>query len=60
MNYRQQIEDIKGKLLVGVYNYDQAKELAMPIINEMNEKAVIIAKKFNKKHKKFSFAALIR
>ena len=40
--------------------YDEAKKEAQPIIDEMNEKARAIAKKWGRKHTNFTFGALIR
>lgn len=45
---------------VGIIDYYQAKAEAEPIIQEMNEKGKVIAKKFGQRFKPFTFAYLIR
>jgi len=59
-DYRSQIEAIKAKLYREEISYDQAKELAKPIIAEMNIRSAEIAKKYDQRPHKFSFAGLIR
>jgi hypothetical protein len=58
--YRTEISKIRAMLINGVINYDEAQELAKPIISEMNKKAAEIAKKFGKKPYKFTFGYLMR
>lgn len=59
-DYRNQIETIRLNLMRGFTTYDEAKERAQPIIDEMNKKGAEIAKKYNQKFIKFTFAALMR
>jgi len=51
---------IKLKMLSGVLTYEEAKKEAEPIINEMNQIAKKIAKKFGRKHFEFTFSGLMR
>jgi hypothetical protein len=60
MKYQEFFFDLRGKLLSGILSYDEARKAADPIINEMNEKAAQVAKKFNKRPIKFNFAHLTR
>ena len=59
-NFKEQIENIKFKLQVGLLDYYEAKKEAEPIILEMNIKGKEIAKKFGQRFKPFTFAGLIR
>lgn len=45
---------------LGLITYDQAKKIAQPIIDEMNEKAREVAEKYGQKHRNFTFSALMR
>lgn len=58
--FKDIIDEIKGDLMRGVLTYDEAKEKAQPIIDEMNEVARGIAKKYGKKHQDFIFSKLMR
>ena len=58
--YRNQIQNIRSKMLSGVLTYDEAKAEAQPIIDEMNELGRKIAAKYGKKHTNFTFASLMR
>lgn len=58
--YREQINDIKFKMQVGIIDYYEAKKQAEPIILEMNIKGKEIAKKFGQRFKPFTFAGLMR
>ena len=58
--YREKINEIKYKMQIGLITYYEAKAEAEPIIEEMNEKGKVIAKKYNQKFKPFTFASLIR
>ena len=60
MKYQAFFFDLRGKMLSGQVTYDEARKLAFPVINEMNEAAAMIAKKFHKKPIKFNFAHLTR
>lgn len=59
-NFKEQIENIKFKLQVGLLDYYEAKKQAKPIILEMNIKGKEIAKKFGQRFKPFTFAGLMR
>ena len=58
--YRNQIQEIKMNLALGLITYEQAKEQAKPIIDEMNEKGKAIANKYNQKFRPFTFTGLMR
>ena len=58
--YREEIMRIKRLLERSEISYTEAKSLASPIIEEMNQKAKEIAKKHNKRFTPFSFAMLMR
>lgn len=60
MENRNRLKEIRFRLLMGEISYEEAKELAFPIINKMNQKAKIIAKQYGKKHKDFTFGYLMR
>ncbi|MBR5202372.1 MAG: hypothetical protein IKW45_03820 [Clostridia bacterium] len=60
VDFKNKINEIKFKLMTGQLSYYQAKELAQPIIDEMNERGKIIAKKYNQRFKPFTFASLMR
>lgn len=57
---RENIENIKSLLKRGQINMEQAKELAMPIIDDMNLKGKEIAKEFGKKYNPITFQYLMR
>lgn len=59
-NFKEQIENIKFRLNIGLIDYYEAKKEAEPIILEMNIKGKEIAKKFGQRFKPFTFAALMR
>lgn len=58
--YRSQIEQLKFLLVTGRITYDEAKEMAEPIIEKMNERGKEIAKKHNQKFRPFTFTGLMR
>lgn len=58
--YKDLLDVIRRDMMNGVLTYDEAKEKAQPIIDEMNEIARGIAKKYGKKHQDFTFSKLIR
>ena len=60
MTNREKIFDIRGRLLIGAITYEQAKNEAMPIIQEMNIEAKEIAQKHGRKFSGFSFSSLMR
>jgi hypothetical protein len=51
---------IKYKLHRNMISYDEAKEKAAPLINELNIRASKVAKKHGKKAVKFSFTKMMR
>lgn len=57
---RQVIENIKKNLHLGTIDYDFAKVMAQPIIDEMNEDITKIAKKHGKPAYKLTFIGLMR
>jgi hypothetical protein len=60
MNYRQDIENIRGWLLQGLISYEDAFIMAKPIIDKMNKFSKEIAKKHNVRPRKITFASLMR
>jgi len=58
--YKDLLDVIRRDMTNGVLTYDEAKEKAQPIIDEMNEIARGIAKKYGKKHQDFTFSKLMR
>lgn len=54
------IQDIRRRLLSHQITYDQAKTEATPIINEINDTARLLSKKYNLPARKIEFAALMR
>lgn len=58
--YKDLLDVIRRDMINGVLTYDEAKEKAQPIIDEMNEIARGIAKKYGKKHQDFTFSKLMR
>jgi hypothetical protein len=57
---RAKIMGIKGRMQAGQITYDQAKAEAQPIIDAINAKAKLIAKKYKKRPQLVSFAAIMR
>jgi hypothetical protein len=55
---RGELETIKYYLKRELISYDKAKELAKPIIDEMNRRGELIAKKHGKRFKRFTFLGL--
>jgi hypothetical protein len=53
---QEAIADIQRRMASGELSYDQAKAEAQPIIDGINAKAAEIAKKYNLRAKKISFA----
>jgi len=51
---------IKGKLAYDYIDYDDAKKLAKPLIDKLNERSEVVAKQFGKKHKPFTFTGIFR
>lgn len=58
--FKDLLDVIRRDMINGVLTYDEAKEKAQPIIDEMNELARGIAKKYGKKHQDFTFSKLMR
>lgn len=58
--YKDLLDVIRRDMINGVLTYDEAREKAQPIIDEMNEIARGIAKKYGKKHQDFTFSKLMR
>ena len=60
-NLLHKLEIIRAEFYSKVITYDEAKAQAKPLIDEMNEKAKIIAKKHNRTFKPvISFAGFMR
>lgn len=57
---RQKIQTIRRRMVNGQISYIEAKQEAQPIIDDINEKAAEIAKKYGMRPSKVSFAALMR
>lgn len=51
---------IRGKMLKGIISYDEAKVEAKPVIDEMNARAKVVAKKYNQRAPVFTFASIMR
>lgn len=51
---------IKAELLHGAITIDEAKEKAQPFLDEMNEKARKIAKKYKRRFRPFTYNNTIR
>ena len=58
--YKDLLDVIRRDMMNGVLTYEEAKEKAQPIIDEMNDLARGIAKKYGKKHQDFTFSKLMR
>jgi hypothetical protein len=58
--YKQFFFDLKGRLLTGQVTYDQAIEIAQPILDEMNKKGEMIAKKYGKKYRKITYITVLK
>ena len=59
-DYRTLIENTRHSFNRGEITHDQAKAICKPLINEMNEKAKVIAKQFGKRFTPFTFGYLFR
>lgn len=57
---KDKIDKIRLAMFHGLLSYDEAKLEAKPIIDEMNRRGSIVAQKYGKKFRPFSFAALMR
>ena len=60
MNYRAELELIKYAFMTRQITYEEAKQKAQPIIDEMNIIGKQIAKKYNQRFKPFTFSYLMR
>ena len=60
MDYRAQIEAIRGQYLRGEITLDEAKVKVQPFLNEMNVKGEKISKEYGRKFKKFTFSYVMR
>ena len=60
MKLRSKIENIKALYRTGRISYDDAKILATPIINELNNKIKTKASDLKKRPFKLTFAGLFR
>ena len=58
--YREFFEHLRGLLLAGAIGYDQAKQQAESVLDEMNDKGREIAKKHGKKFRPFTFTSMMR
>lgn len=54
------IETIKVKLAHSNLEYDEAKKLAKPLIDKLNERGEVVAKRFKKQFKPFTFTGIFR
>lgn len=59
MNLRTKVSEVKTKMKNGL-SYEDAKKELQPHIDIANAKAEKLAKQFGMKHKKFTFAYLMR
>ncbi|MFY9228330.1 MAG: hypothetical protein WAO28_03315 [Candidatus Microsaccharimonas sp.] len=56
---REEIAEIKRRYAFGEITRDEAKELAQPIIDRINERTVSVTKKLNQKYKVYRKPALL-
>lgn len=56
----EELQLIKLQYYSKEIDYKEAKKLAEPFINEMNNQSVVIAKKYNQKPKLISFSSFMR
>lgn len=59
-NNRKAIAEIKRQLLSGEITREHAKQLAQPILDQVNTRSVKIAKKYGKKAYRISFSEAMR
>lgn len=57
---REKLYGIRKQMLSGQITYDEAKELAAPVIEAINTKAKEIAKRHGKRPQLVSFGAIMR
>lgn len=60
MDYRAQIQAVRGEYLRGNLDLDQAKAKVLPLLEEMNKKAKEIAKENKMPFKPFTFGYVFR
>lgn len=60
VNNRVRMQDIKKRFVCGELTYEQAKAEAEPLIEEIYQQSKAIAKKYNKRAIRLSFASLMR
>ena len=60
MNYTHFFYDLRIRLNQRLITYEQAKEEAIPVLNEMNTKGKVIAKKHGQRYRPFTFSSLMR
>lgn len=59
-NYKYFFYDLKIRLQQRIITYDQAKEEAQTVLDEMNKKGKEIANKHGVKYRPFTFSSMIR
>lgn len=60
MDYRKKILEIRSDYLMGEITFDQAKAKVEPLLEEMNEKGLAVAKKHGRKFRKLTFGYVFR
>lgn len=59
-DYRRYFNHLRNAMALGWMTYDEAKEMATPVLKEMNEKGKRIAKKYGKKFYPMTFTEVVR
>jgi hypothetical protein len=59
-SYKQFFFDLRGKLLTGQVTYDEAIKIVQPVLDEMNKKGELIAKKYDRKYRKVSYITVLK
>ena len=59
-NYRHELGVIRQRFLLGDLNYVRARALVEPILDEMNEKAKVVAKAHGKRFTPLTFTSVMR
>ena len=54
------MQDIRRRMLNGELSYDEAKTEAAPLIEAINARSAVIAKRYDQRPTKLSFAAIMR
>lgn len=60
MEAKHQLDIIKAEMLHGIITYEQAKAKAQPFLQQINDKAKTIAKKYGKRPVQVTFAGVMR